>query len=276
MNTFQSEPSHSEEQQHLSRKERRMARRHEARASVGRQSLMRKFRRVLTWLAVLAVLVLAGWGMWYLAQQSPSVTGLVGTLSVDVAPGEHARGNPDAAITVVEYSDFQCPACASFEPVLQDLFETSGDQVRLIYRHFPLRNIHPNADPAARAAEAAALQDKFWEMHDLIFERQAAWAGQSVKGAEGTFTEYAVEIGLDVERYADDVNSDAVKDAVNEDVTSGTQSQVNSTPSFFVNGQYISGFSSLEDFRTRVLSAPPIQQPPSEDLVPAESHGAAM
>ena len=85
----------------------------------------------------------------------------------------HVKGNPDAAVTLIEYSDFECPACAQFSPYIKELMNEYGDELRFEYRHFPLINIHAQAIPAARAAEAAAQQGKFWEMHDKLFENQS-------------------------------------------------------------------------------------------------------
>ena len=253
------EPTHTEQ---LTRKERRLARREEKRHAKDSHATRRSLRRVASYGGIVFVLVLAGWGMWRLAARTPSA-GTSDVLAVDVTADDHVRGNPEAPVTLVEYSDFQCPACASFEPVVVQLLQDAGDTVRLVYRHFPLRNIHSNADLAARAAEAAALQGKFWEMHDLLFDGQALWSGQSSRGAEDTFAGYAEAVGLDVERFRNDIDSDAVRDAVNEDYEGGVRARVNSTPSFFVNGRKEADFVSLEDFYQRVLGAATITASPS-------------
>lgn len=176
----------------------------------------------------LAVFILAA-SMYSLAK--PSTAGVV----PEVSAVDHVRGeNPAAPVTLIEYSDFQCPACAAFEPLLDDISTTYGDQVRLVYRHFPLYTIHANAEAAAFAAEAAALQGKFWEMHDLLFDRQADW--ESLAAPIDMFVAYADLLELDVEKFKADLVSDAVRDRVKIDVSSGNAAGISATPTIYLNG----------------------------------------
>lgn len=170
-------------------------------------------------------------------------------LAETITDSDWMRGNPDAEITIVEYSDFQCPACRSFMPVVDDLLEKHGDDVRLVYRHFPLRSIHANADLAARATESAGNQDAFWEMHDLLFEKQSSWSNSN--DADDVFAQYAEDLGLDVEQFRTDLKSDDVRTRVNNDYQGGVQSDVTSTPSFFVNGELVQ-MQAFSDLETRV------------------------
>jgi protein-disulfide isomerase len=142
---------------------------------------------------------------------------------------DHLRGPADAQITLVEYGDFQCPHCGRAEPVLRELVSEFGD-VRYVWRHLPLLDVHPRAQLAAEAAEAAHAQGAFWPMHDLLLEHQDRLSSDDVVG-------YAERLGLDVERFAKDLRSHRWADRVAGDVESADLSGVSGTPTFFVNGQ---------------------------------------
>jgi Na+/H+ antiporter NhaA len=142
---------------------------------------------------------------------------------------DHIRGPKDAPVTVVEYGDFECPYCGRAEPAVRELLADFGD-VRYVWRHLPLTDVHPHAQLAAEAAEAAAAQDAFWEMHDLLLEHQDA-----LRPAD--LMRYATQIGLDGERFAGDLRKHAGRGRVAEDVDSADLSSVSGTPTFFVNGQ---------------------------------------
>lgn len=149
----------------------------------------------------------------------------------------HEKGNSESDIRLIEYSDFQCPACKAAAPAVAELVENFGDQFVLEYRHFPLRSIHPNAQLAAQATEAAAIQGKFWEMHDKLFEMQEEWS-QSFN-PERYLRQYAVEIGLNEDRFRFDLNSDEVKNVVNQHFDEAQALQLPGTPSFVFNGEQI-------------------------------------
>jgi Na+/H+ antiporter NhaA len=151
-------------------------------------------------------------------------------LYMDVDPNrDHFRGPIDAPVTVVEYGDFECPYCGRAEPVVRELLQEFGD-VRYVWRHLPLRDVHANAQLAAEAAEAAARQDDFWEMHDLLFKHQDALRPRDL-------ISYAQELGLDVERFTDDLREHTGSARVAEDVDSADLSGVSGTPTFFINGR---------------------------------------
>jgi Na+/H+ antiporter NhaA len=151
-------------------------------------------------------------------------------LYMDVDPNrDHFRGPIDAPVTVVEYGDFECPYCGRAEPVVRELLQEFGD-VRYVWRHLPLSDVHANAQLAAEAAEAAARQDAFWEMHDLLFKHQDALRPRDL-------ISYARELGLDFERFTDDLREHTGSARVAEDVDSADLSGVSGTPTFFINGQ---------------------------------------
>ncbi len=162
-------------------------------------------------------------------------------------------GTTTSGVLIVEYSDFQCPACRSYYPIVRQLVEEYKTQVTFVYRHFPLISIHGNAEFAARASEAAALQGKFWEMHDLLFEKQNEWA--SVADIEPLFISYATLIGIDAEKFRADWVSKGVKDIVKASRLHSLKEGLQGTPTFFVNGQKIENPNSLEQFKAVINSA---------------------
>jgi protein-disulfide isomerase len=151
------------------------------------------------------------------------------SLSPPVGPEDHSAGPDDAPITLVEYGDYQCPHCGRAYPIVKELQKRLGKRLRFVFRNFPLTQIHPNAQHAAEAAEAAAAQDRFWPMHDRIFERQFALDDEYL-------LEYAAELGLDATRVADELAAGTHGAKVRDDFRSGVRSGVNGTPTFFING----------------------------------------
>lgn len=155
-------------------------------------------------------------------------------LVTPVNDADHVAGSPDAAITLVEYGDFECPHCGRAYPVLQRLQEQMGDDLRLVFRNFPLRESHPHAEHAAESAEAAAERGEFWAMHDQLFEHQDALEDEDLAG-------YAAAIGLDPETVAEDLDAGTFQPKVRDDFMDGVRSGVNGTPTFFVNGRRYDG-----------------------------------
>ena len=152
------------------------------------------------------------------------------------------KGNLESDITLIEFSDFQCPACGQAYPIVKQLSEEYGDQFSLEYRHFPLRAIHPNAQIAAQAAEAAGVQGKFWEMHDMLFDNQSEWSTSF--NPTKNFKEYAETLEINVDRFEYDLKSDEVKQKVNADADQAELLNLPGTPSFIVNGET----KSFEEF----------------------------
>ena len=151
-----------------------------------------------------------------------------------------SRGPAEAKVTVVEFSDLQCPACRAVQPAIAQVINKYPDQVRVIFRHFPLKTIHTYAQLAAQAAEAAGEQDKFWEMHDLLFNRQPEWSElDSADAVKSKFIQYVSELGIDSQRFSETIDSDKVRQAVQIDVDDATALNLNSTPTLFVNNQLV-------------------------------------
>jgi protein-disulfide isomerase len=141
---------------------------------------------------------------------------------------DHIRGPMNAAVTMVEYGDFECPYCGAAHPVIEHIRRTAGDELRFVYRHFPLSNVHPHAERAAEAAEAAGAQHRFWAMHDLLFQHQSALDDDSLLA-------YAEALALDRARFSEELVSGAHAPRVREDFLSGVRSGVDGTPALFIN-----------------------------------------
>lgn len=164
-----------------------------------------------------------------------------------VQADDHIKGSEEKKVVLIEYGDFQCPSCGSYYPILSQLHTTYKDQVTFIFRHFPLISIHPNAFAASRAAEAASNQGKFWEMHDRLFETQNSW-GQVASNQQSLFETYAQELGLDMDKFKADYESQASADRINRDVASAKQFSITGTPTFILNGEKIENPGTVEAF----------------------------
>lgn len=164
---------------------------------------------------------------------------------------DHVKGPENAPVTLVEYSDFQCPACLSVQPTIKRLLSEYDQELRLVYRHFPLKNLHKNAEAAARAAEAAAIQDKFWEYHDILFNTQEKWSAE--KDPEKLFIEYAISLGLDETRFRSDYTKKNGAGKVESDIKTGEKANVRGTPTFFLNGKYLETPKTYEGFSAAIV-----------------------
>jgi len=162
----------------------------------------------------------------------------------------HAHGPVNAPVTIEEFGDFQCPPCGALHPVLKAMEHEFGPRLRIIFREFPLVPAHQYAPAAARAAEAAGMQGKFWEMHDLIYENQKSWA--NAFDVRPIFEAYATRIGLDLEKFRRDSSSEAVAQRILQDGKRGRSLGVQGTPTVFMNGREVP-FESLPPEKLRVL-----------------------
>jgi protein-disulfide isomerase len=151
-------------------------------------------------------------------------------LTPPVQSYDHLLGPSHAAVTVVEFGDFECPNCKQAAPAVKLLLERFEERVRFVFRHFPLTEVHPHALMAAQAAEAASAQGQFWPMHDLLFENQTHLKAQHLRG-------YAERLGLDMARYTAEMDDEIYLQRVRENMESGRQSGVRATPTFFINGR---------------------------------------
>jgi len=215
-------------------------------------------KRILPFIIILVVLGAALGSAWYLtrtipaspatptvpASGSPAPQGSPGTQQKPVVEGvpgaepAHVIGAANAPVRLEEFGDFECPPCGLFHPILEKMHAEFGDQLQITFREFPLQQLHQHALAAASAAEAAGLQGKFWEMHDLLYERQNEWKKEF--NVRPIFEGYAKQIGLDVERYTRDLSSDLVAQRIFQDGKRGHSLGVSGTPSVFINGRELS------------------------------------
>lgn len=153
-------------------------------------------------------------------------------------PTNHIKGEGKKGVTLTEYGDFQCPICLAYEPSVKEVYSRFSKDIYFQFRNLPLVSIHPNAFAAARAAEAAGMQNKYWEMHDKLYENQSAWSGSN--NALSLFKTYAQQIGIDVDKFTTDYAKKEVNDAINADLAEFQKTrQDQQTPTFFINGKYI-------------------------------------
>jgi len=153
---------------------------------------------------------------------------------------DHTFGKTDSKVVLVEYGDFQCPSCGGAHPQIKSVTEDYKDKVSFIFRNFPLTSLHPNAKAAASAVEAAGLQGKYWDMHNLIFESQSEWGTLSGTQRTDQFSSYAQQLGLDQDKFVKDLASSSVTKKITFDQALGKKIGVSATPTFYLNGEKLS------------------------------------
>jgi len=204
-------------------------------------------RFFITLLVVIAVIVGA-----FVITKDKSNTG--NNANSSSAATNHTEGSDKSGVVLVEYGDYQCPACGQYYPIVKQVVEKYKDQITFQFRNFPLVQIHKNAFVASRAAEAADKQGKFWEMHDMLYEQQQTWA--EVSNPNTFFEGYAKQLGLDVTKFKQDMASEDTNDRINADIQAGQSLGANSTPTFVLNGKKLDkNPSSLEDFNKAIEDA---------------------
>ena len=181
----------------------------------------------------LAVVILGLFGIYFLTSKND--TNKSSPASSTARLSNNVLGENKKNVVLVEYGDYQCPACAAYYPIIKQLVETYKSDIQFQFRNFPLQQIHQNARAAARAAEAAGKQNKFWEMHDLLYEQQSSWEQSS--SANLIFEQYAKQLGLNVDTFKTDFASNEINEIINADFNEGTRLGVESTPTFFLQGK---------------------------------------
>lgn len=166
-----------------------------------------------------------------------------------VKSGSNKFGSESAKVTLVEFGDFQCPACALSYPIAKEIKTAYKDRIQFVFRNFPLPS-HANALVAAQAAEAAGTQEKYWEMHDMLYENQSEWSSES--NPLEIFVGYAKELELDVDKFKEEVQSSKYASKIQEDLLDGRSLGVNSTPTFYLNSEKIVGVVSYEDLKYKI------------------------
>jgi protein-disulfide isomerase len=204
-------------------------------------------------LLILAVCVLGFIGIFMVTSKkdSPSINSDSKTGSSQVL-SSNTIGKNTKNVTLLEYGDFQCPACAAYHPLIKEVIKKYENEISFQFRNFPLQDIHQNARAASRAAEAAGKQNKYWDMHDLLYEQQKSW--ETSNSAKTIFEGYAKQLGLNLDTFKKDFASSEVNAIINADFDEGQKQGVNSTPTFFLQGkklekapQDLEGFSKIID-----------------------------
>lgn len=198
-------------------------------------------------LATLAIVIS---GAFIFGNQKPGSSGQA-ALQIDLFGGaKHTEGSPSAKVKIVEFGDFQCPACGLAHPIVKQIIEKNKDKIYFVFRNFPLP-LHANAVDAARTAEAAGEQGKYWQMYDLLYQNQKEWS--ELANPSDRFKEYAQRLELDLKKFDGDLAGEIA--VINADKSLGEKAGVDSTPTFFVNGQKYSGVLNADQFQSAIDKA---------------------
>lgn len=203
--------------------------------------------------AIIAVIVVIFGGIILFGNNNNGTNGS-GSSNSNVQPTEHKTGEGKADVTLLEYADYQCPFCGEMYPIVKQAVEKYKDQITYQFRNLPLTSIHQNAFAAARAAEAADMQGKFWEMHDLIYQNQSEWSYEN--NSLTVFTKYAQSLGLNTDQFKKDFASSKVNDLINADINEFKKTGADmATPTFFIDGkQVVNTPTSLDDL-SKIIDA---------------------
>ncbi len=206
--------------------------------------------KILSIVGAVTVVILAG-AVFLLSGTTtkPSSPNSKADPKILVRDDSNKTGSPSAKITFVEFGDYQCPSCGAAYPVVKEIIGIYGDKLRFVFRNFPLP-MHPNALPAAEAAEAAGAQGKYWQMYSLLFENQNQWA--SLSNPTDKFVEYAKQLGLDTDKFRKDVEGSKFANKIQADINDGAGLGVNSTPTFYINGEQMVGVSSFSNLKSKI------------------------
>ncbi len=208
-------------------------------------------KRIIFWLIFIIVLGLIVWGLTAAMNKAPISTGSTYGTPAAVTATDHVRGSMNAPVTLIEYGDFQCPACGIYFPYVEKIFNQSSTTMRLVFRNFPLPQ-HANAIPAALAAEAAGAQGKYWEMYSMLYANQKEWS--EVPDASPIFEKYATQIGLSLNAYKASLKDPSLKGKIVADKTEGDNIGIDQTPTFFLNGKLIRP-NNYDEFKSLVQKA---------------------
>ena len=200
--------------------------------------------------AALGIIIVALFGYYFYAMGTGQINNVT---EVIVSQDDHVRGALDGRVTLVEFGDLQCPACGAYEPIVRQLVKDNPTTLKVIFRHFPLVQIHSNALLAAKASEAAGLQGKFWEMHDILYDNQKQWS--EGLNAREFIMEYAKTIGLDTTKFATDIENKDIEAKILAQYQERNKLGVQGTPTFFLNGKMIESPKSLEAFDALIKAA---------------------
>ena len=239
-------------EQKLTKKEKRELRKQEWQEKAEKEKRNAMLKKWGTIIGVVLVVGLSIVGLVKLAGSSPAPSQSAVNLP-PISKNDISEGNAKAKVTLVEYADFQCPACAAYHPLVNQLLSEFNGKIFYVYRMFPLSNIHKNAIISAQAGYAAYKQNKFFEMDDMLYNGQASW--QDLSDPSQTFVDYAKKLKLDTDKFQKDMNSDEAKNYVTDSQNQASSAGVNATPTFFVNGVQIANPQSYDEFKKIIQDA---------------------
>ena len=236
-----------ENQQKLTKAEKRELRKQEWQKETEKAQQVQQYKKIGIWVGVAVVVMVAIFGLAMLVNSPTSTTSTSNLTAPLKTDKDFSKGDEKSKVNLIEYGDFQCPACASYQPVVKQLLAAEGNKLHFVYRYFPLTNVHQNAHISAQAGFAANIQGKFWEMSDKLFDTQNDWA--ELPNPQDTFVGYAKQLGLNTDQFKKDINSSKANKFVDDSLNAATTLGLNSTPSFFVNGKLIKTPNTYDDFK---------------------------
>jgi protein-disulfide isomerase len=187
---------------------------------------------------------------------SATPSGFTATQAPAITATDWKQGNLTSTVSVIEYGDYECPACAAYQPMVKQLLQDYSSKILFVFRNFPLYNVHPDAAVSAMAAEAAGQQGKFWEMHDLLYTKQTEWATTAPADVVKKFFDgYATSFGLNIAKFEKDMNSSSTATKITNDVAGGNAAQIDHTPTYFINLKQIPNPQSYDEFKAAVDQA---------------------
>lgn len=220
----------------------------EAEKQFKKQSMI---KNLVIWGGIVALIVLSVFALVKLNSGSSVLSSTQVNLQ-PVTSKDIILGNKNAKVVIIEYSDFECPACAVANTLVKPVINEYKDKVLFAYRFYPLRTNHKNAVISAQAAYAAGKQDKFWEMHDMLFENQIDWSGKD--NAREIFISYAEKFNLNIDKFKKDMDSDEAQKVISENEESGNKIGLYQTPTFLINGRMIQNPQSGEEFKQYIIN----------------------
>jgi protein-disulfide isomerase len=216
---------------------------------------MKRYFPFILILVVLAAAVGGGYALYNMQDTPAPKPGPIGGAKPTISPGAlpaHVRGEANAPVVLEEFGDFQCPVCGIFYKTLKQVESEYGSRLAVIFREYPIQSLHPHGLEAARAAEAAGLQNRFWEMHDLLYENQDTWAKES--DTRPIFVGYAKSLGLNVEQFTNDIDGNIASTRNLDDQKRAGDLGVRSTPTIFINGKPLTD-RNIDGVRTAINNA---------------------
>ncbi|OHA58389.1 MAG: hypothetical protein A2607_01345 [Candidatus Vogelbacteria bacterium RIFOXYD1_FULL_42_15] len=234
--------------ENITRYEQRQQAKAEKKQAEKKRQISRRLIRFSLWAGALILVALTIWQVDRLVSKRDGIQNGVATSSsqiLSIKNDDWIKGSATAPLILIDYSDFECPACAQYSVLLEKLKTDYGDKLAIVFRHYPWF-FHPQAMNSALASEAAGQQGKFWEMHDLLFARQDLW---TKKTGQEVFVSYAIELGLDIEKFRQNLSDSKLKERVEKQLAEGKSLGIEYTPAFAFNGKIITNPRSYEEFR---------------------------